>query len=207
MSNKPNKFENFEQLDSFIAEASASELHEVAIEHASCWETQEFCEADTFFYDETSELGELIFTRVIGAPKVSTETLIFALGCASQSTWHRAYLSSVVMNSPAITVDILLQIPVDDLIDDAPVADELIFHPISNAAVVLRAIDQFPNNLINTLVYKRFRDEQVTDEQKMDFKNQKIEQFNELWKRFETTAQAPTEEETARFIEFIEIAK
>ena len=211
MSVEVPEFESWDEFNDFLESASPEELHALAVKHAECWATLSFCDEDQMLWDEAEQWDELIFTRVLVAPNVSGETLQLALETGSESTSSRAFLSSTIMSSPAVTTEILLQIPADDMIDDVDVARELFFHSVASIDVLLYALNQYPNNLIEALIYETERDmthdERDSNRAKRDeLRKQHLRNFEAKWEDVSKSDRKPTQEEQEEFDEFLEIA-
>jgi hypothetical protein len=144
MSEETTEFESWDEFNEFLKSASSSQLHELADKHNDCWVNLNFCREDQMLWDEGGDLGGLIYIRILGAPNISSQTLEFAIDMGSQSTWHRAYLNSTIMESPAITTELLLKIPVDDYLDDRDSARQMFFHPLASIDVIKHVIDDYP---------------------------------------------------------------
>jgi len=144
MSEVSTEFESWDEFNEFLKSASSSQLHELANKHIDCWVDLDFCKEDQMLMDEGGNLGDLIYIRVMGAPNTSSKTLEFGIDMGSQSTWHRAYLNSTIMESPAITTELLLKIPVDDYLDDCDTARQMFFHPLASIDVIKHVIDDYP---------------------------------------------------------------
>ena len=211
MSVEVPEFESWDEFNDFLESASPEELHALAVKHAECWATLSFCDEDQMLWDEAEQWEELIFTRVLVAPNVDSKTLQLALETGSENSWHRAFLSSRIMSSPAVTTEILLQIPTDDMIDDVDVARELFFHSVASIDVLLYAINQYPNNLIEALVYESERDmthdERESNRAKRnELRKQHLHNFKAKWEDAAISDRKPTQEEQEEFDEFLEIA-
>jgi len=144
MTEVTTEFESWDEFNEFLKSASSSQLHELANKHIDCWVDLDFCKEDQMLMDEGGNLGDLIYIRVMGAPNTSSKTLEFGIDMGSQSTWHRAYLNSTIMESPAITTELLLKIPVDDYLDDCDTARQMFFHPLASIDVIKHVIDDYP---------------------------------------------------------------
>jgi len=197
MSDHINEFETWEEFNEFMMSATASQLHSLAVKHADCWATLEFCAEDQMLWDEAEDWGELIYTRVMSAPNVTSETLEFAAGGGSENTWHRAYLSSTIMDSPAITAEILLKISVDDYIDDVETARQMFFHPLATIEVIKHVIDDYPE-MINRLTSG---DESRSAENGEEL----VKKAQTKWLEISETDRKPTKEEQVQFEEFLGI--
>ena len=211
MSVEVPEFESWDEFNEFLESASLEELHALAVKHAECWASLSFCDEDQMLWDEAEQWDELIFTRVLVAPNVSGETLQLALETGSESTSSRAFLSSTIMSSPAVTTEILLQIPADDMIDDVDVARELFFHSVASIDVLLYALNQYPNNLIEALIYETERDmthdERDSNRAKRDeLRKQHLRNFEAKWEDVSKSDRKPTQEEQEEFDEFLELA-
>ena len=205
------EFESWDEFNDFLELASSEELHSLAVKHAECWASLNFCDEDQMLWDEAEQWNELIFTRVLVAPNVDSKTLQLALETGSENSWHRAFLSSTIMSSPAITTEILLQIPADDMIDDAEVAEELFFHSAASIDVLLYALNQYPTNLIDALIYETERDmthdERDRNRAKRDeLRKQHLRNFKAKWEDVSISDRKPTQEEQEEFDEFLELA-
>lgn len=185
MSAEVPELESWDEFNEFLESASSEELHALAVKHAECWASLSYCDEDQMLWDETEQWDELIFTRVLVAPNVDSKTLQLALETGSENTWHRAILSSTIMRSSAVTTEILLQIPADDMICDEDVARALFFHSVANIDVLLYALNQYPNNLIDT---------------------QNLRNFKAKWEDVSISDRKPTQEEQEEFDEFLELA-
>jgi hypothetical protein len=162
-------------------------------------------------WDESEDWDELIFTRVLVAPNVDSKTLQLALETGSENTRHRAILSSRIMSSSAVTTEILLQIPADDMIDDVYVAEALFFHSVANMDVLLYALNQYPNNLIDALISEpeldMSDDERDRNRAKRDeLQKQHLRNFKAKWEEVSISDRKPTQEEQDAFDEFLALA-
>jgi hypothetical protein len=196
MAEQINKFESWEEFNEFMLSATSYQLHELVLKHADCWVTFEWCEEDQMLMDETEDIGEIIYTRALSAPQVSSETLEYAAEEGSQSTWHRAYLSSILMESPAITTEILLKIPVDDYIDDVDTARQMFFHPLATIDVIKHVIEDYPE-MINRLTSASSR----ATENEEEF----VKKAQARWLEISETDRVPTKEEQVLLNEFLGI--
>lgn len=211
MSVEIPEFESWDELNEYVESASSAELHALAVKHAQCWASLSFCDEDQMLWDEAEDWGELVFTRVLEAPHVSSETLQLALETGSENSWHRAFLSSTIMSSPAVTEEILLQIPVDDMIDDVDVAREVFLHPVASIDVLLYVLDQYPNNLIEALIFETERDmthdERDGNRAKRDeLRENLLQKFKVKWEEVSLAGRKPNQEEQEEFDEFLELA-
>ena len=211
MSIEVPEFESWDEFNDFLASASPEELHALAVKHAECWTSLSFCDEDQMLWDEAEQWDELIFTRVLVAPNVDSKTLQLALETGSESTSSRAFLSSTIMSSPAVTEEILLQIPADDMIDDVDVARELFFHSVATIDVLLYALNQYPNNLIEALIYETERDmthdERESNRAKRnELRKQHLHNFKAKWEDAAKSGRKPTHQEQEEFDEFLELA-
>lgn len=211
MSLEVPEFESWDAFNEFLESASSAELHALAIKHAECWATLSFCDVDQMLWDEAEDWGELVFTRVLVAPNVDSKTLQLAVETGSGDTWHRAFLSSTIMDSSAVTKEILLQIPADDMIDDVEVAEQLFFHSAASIDVLLYALDQYPNNLIDALIYETERemsiDERNKNQAKRDvLRNDLLLKFKTKWEEVLKSDRKSTKEEQEVFDEFLEFS-
>lgn len=211
MSVEVPKFESWDEFNDFLESASSEELHALAVKHAECWASLSFCDEDQMLWDEAEQWEELIFTRVLVSPNVDSKTLQLALETGSESTSSRAFLSSTIMSSPAVTEEILLQIPADDMIDDVDVAREMFFHSVASIDVLLYALNQYPNNLIEALIYETERDmtqdERDSNRAKRDeLRKQHLRNFKAKWEDVSISDRIPTQEEQEEFDEFLELA-
>ena len=212
MSAEVPVFESWDELNDFLESASSEELYALAMKHAECWATLSFCDEDQMLWDEAEEWDELIFTKVLTAPNVGTKTLRLALETGSGSSWHRAFLSSTIMSSTAVTDEILLQIPVDDMIDDVDVARQMFFHPLATVDVLLNAINEYPNNLVESLIFETVRD-MTQDERKSnrakrdELRSDYLQKFKEKWEEVIKSDRKPTQDEQEIFDEFLELGK
>ena len=208
MSVEVPEFESWDEMNEFLESASSEELHALAVKHAECWASLSFCDEDQILWDEAEDWDELIFTRVLVAPNVDSKTLQLALETGSENTRHRAILSSRIMSSSAVTTEILLQIPADDMIDDVYVAEALFFHSEANMDVLLYALNQYPNNLIEALIYETERDmshdERDGNRAKRDeLRKQHLRNFKAKWEDVSISDRKPTQEEQEEFDEFL----
>lgn len=197
-SNMVVKFETWEEFNDYVLTATSAQLHELAVKHADCWLDFDSCDEDTMLWEETEDWGELIPTRVLGAPNASTETLIFSLECGAE-TWMRARRSGFVMDSPAITTEILLMIPVDDLIDDAWSSKQLFLHPKSTLEVLLHVIQSCP---ADSLIAWYVRDAELDggDLAALNkFRVETIQKMESKWQEVSLSGRTPTEEEQSLF--------
>jgi hypothetical protein len=211
MSIKVPEFKSWDELNDFLESASSEELHALAVKHAECWASLSYCDEDQMLWDETAQHDELIFTRVLVAPNIDSKTLQLALETGSENTWHRALLSSTIMRSPAVTEEILLQIPADDMIDDLDVATALFFHTLASIDVLLYVLNQYPNNLIDALIYEEERDitheERERDGSKRDeLRKQHLRNFKAKWENVSISDRKPTQVEQEEFDEFLALA-
>ena len=211
MSVEVPDFESWDEFNDFLESASSEELHALAVKHAECWTSLSFCDEDQMLWDEAEQWDEMIFTRVLVAPSLDSKTLQLALETGSENTRHRAILSSRIMSSSAVTTEILLQIPADDMIDDVDVARKLFFHSAASIDVLLYALNQYPNNLIDALIYETERDmthdERESNRAKRDeLRKQHLHNFKVKWEDVSKSDRKPTQEEQEEFDEFLEIA-
>jgi hypothetical protein len=212
MSVEVPEFESWDEMNEFIESASSEELHALAIKHAECWASLSYCDEDQMLWDEAEDWDELIFTRVLVAPNVDSKTLQLAVETGSENTRHRAILSSRIMSSSAVTTEILLQIPADDMIDDVYVAEALFFHSVANMDVLLYALNQYPNNLINALIAEpeldMSDDEIARHRAKRDeLQKQHLRNFKVKWEDVSISDRKPTQEEQEKFDEFLALAE
>jgi hypothetical protein len=203
-------FESWDELNEFVESASSEELHALAMKHASCWATLSFCDEDQMLWEEAEDWGELVFTRALVAPNVSVETLQLALETGSESTSSRAFLSSMIMSSPAVTNEILLQIPVDDMIDDVDTARQMFFHPSATVDVLLYAINEYPNNLVESLIFETVPDVSADERdsnraQRDELRGSYLQKFKAKWEAVSKSDRKPTQEEQEEFDEFLEL--
>jgi len=210
MSVEVPEFESWDAFNEFLDSASSEELHALAVKHAECWATLSFCDVDQMLWDEAEDWGELVFTRVLVAPNVDSKTLQLAVETGSGDTWHRAFLSSTIMDSSAVTKEILLQIPADDMIDDVEVAEQLFFHSVASIDVLLYALNQYPTNLIDALIYETVRD-MTEDERKSnrakrdELRSEYLQKFKTKWEEVLKSDRKSTQEEQEEFDEFLEL--
>jgi hypothetical protein len=205
------EFETWDEFNDFIESASSEELHAVAVQHAPCWESLSFCDQDQMLWDEAEDWGELVLTKVLAAPNVSLRTLQLALETGSENSWHRAFLSSTIMDSPTVTEEILLQIPVDDMIDDVETARQMFFHPVASIDVLLYVLNQYPNNLIGALIFETERDMSIDERsgnraKRDELTNQYLQEFKAKWEEVTLKDRKPTQAEREIFDEFLELA-
>lgn len=204
------EFESWDEFNEFLESASSEELHALAVKHSECWASLSYCDEDQMLWDETEQWDELIFTRVLVAPNLDSKTLQLALETGSENTWHRAFLSSTIMSSSAITEEILMQIPVDDMIDDVEVAGQMFFHPLATVDVLLNAINGYPNNLVESLIFETVRD-MTQDERKSnrakrdELRRDYLQKFKAKWEEVAKSDRKPTQEEQEIFDEFLEL--
>lgn len=211
MSIKVPEFKSWDELNDFLESASSEELHALALKHAECWASLSYCDEDQMLWDEAAQYDELIFTRVLVAPNVDTKTLQLALETGSENTWHRAFLSSTIMSSPAVTEEILLQIPADDMICDVDVATALFFHALASIDVLLYALKNYPNNLIDALIFEEERDmtheERERNGSKRDeLRKQHLRNFKAKWENVSISDRKPTQVEQEEFDKFLALA-
>ena len=211
MSVEIPEFESWDEFNEYVESASSEELHALAIKHAQCWATLSFCDEDQMLWDEAEDWGELVFTRVLEAPHVSLETLQLALETGSENSWHRAFLSSTIMSSPAVTEKILLQIPVDDMIDDVDTAEQMYFHPKASIEVLLYALNEYPNNVIEALIFETERDMSIDERnnnraKRDELRKNLLQKFKAKWEEVSLNGRKPTQEEQEEFDEFLELA-
>jgi hypothetical protein len=204
-------FESWDEFNEYVESASSEELHALAIKHAQCWATLSFCDEDQMLWDESEDWGELVFTRVLEAPHVSLETLQLALETGSENSWHRAFLSSSIMSSPAVTEEILLQIPVDDMIDDVDTAEQMYFHPKASMDVLLYALNEYPNNVIEALIFETERDMSIDERnnnraKRDELRKNLLQKFKAKWEEVSLNGRKPTQEEQEEFDEFLELS-
>ena len=204
-------FESWDEFNEYVESASSEELHALAIKHAQCWATLSFCDEDQMLWDESEDWGELVFTRVLEAPHVSLETLQLALETGSADSWSRAFLSSTIMSSPAVTEKILLQIPVDDMIDDVDTAEQMYFHPKASIEVLLYALNEYPNNVIEALIFETERDMSIDERnnnraKRDDLRKNLLQKFKAKWEEVSLNDRKPTQEEQEEFDEFLELS-
>ena len=211
MSVETPEFESWDEFNEYVESASSEELHALAIKHAQCWATLSFCDEDQMLWDEAEDWGELVFTRVLEAPHVSLETLQLALETGSENSWHRAFLSSTIMSSPAVTEKILLQIPVDDMIDDVDTAEQMYFHPKASIEVLLYALNEYPNNVIEALIFETERDMSIDERnnnraKRDELRKSLLQKFKAKWEEVSMGGRKPTQEEQEEFDEFLELS-
>jgi hypothetical protein len=211
MSVEVPEFESWDEMNEYLESATSEELHALAVKHAACWASLSFCDEDQMLWDEGEDWDELIFTRVLVAPNVDSKTLQLALETGSENTRHRAILSSRIMSSSAVTTEILLQIPADDMIDDVYVAEALFFHSVANIDVLLYALNQYPNNLIDALISEpeldMSDDERDRNRAKRDeLQKQHLRNFKAKWEEVSISDRKPTQEEQEEFDEFLALA-
>ena len=205
------EFESWDEFNEYVESASSEELHALAIKHAQCWATLSFCDEDQMLWDEAEDWGELVFTRVLEAPHVSLETLQLALETGSENSWHRAFLSSTIMSSPAVNEKILLQIPVDDMIDDVNTAEQMYFHPKASIEVLLYALNEYPNNVIEALIFETERDMSIDERndnraKRDELRKSLLQKFKAKWEEVSMGGRKPTQEEQEEFDEFLELS-
>jgi hypothetical protein len=205
------EFESWDELNAYVESASSAELHALAVKHAQCWASLSFCDEDQMLWDEAEDWGELVFTRVLEAPHVSLETLQLALETGSENSWHRAFLSSTIMSSPAVTEKILLQIPVDDMIDDVDTAEQMYFHPKASIEVLLYALNEYPNNVIEALIFETERDMSIDERnnnraKRDELRKSLLQKFKAKWEEVSMGGRKPTQEEQEEFDEFLELS-
>jgi hypothetical protein len=211
MSVETPEFESWDEFNEYVESASSEELHALAIKHAQCWATLSFCDEDQMLWDEAEDWGELVFTRVLEAPHVSLETLQLALETGSENSWHRAFLSSTIMSSPAVNEKILLQIPVDDMIDDVNTAEQMYFHPKASIEVLLYALNEYPNNVIEALIFETERDMSIDERnnnraKRDELRKSLLQKFKAKWEEVSMGGRKPTQEEQEEFDEFLELS-
>jgi hypothetical protein len=197
MTEVTTEFESWDEFNEFLESASSSQLYELAVKHVDCWVDLNFCSEDQMLWDEGDDLGDLIYIRVMGAPNTSSKTLEFGIDMGSQSTWHRAYLNSTIMVSPAITTELLLKIPVDDYLDDCDTARQMFFHPLASIDVIKHVIDDYPE-LIDRLDYS---------ESPSGAKNKEefVQKAQARWLEISETDRNPTSEEQEMLEVFLRI--
>ena len=205
------EFESWDEFNEYVESASSAELHALAVKHAQCWASLSFCDEDQMLWDEAEDWGELVFTRVLEAPHVSLETLQLALETGSENSWHRAFLSSTIMSSPAVTEKILLQIPVDDMIDDVDTAEQMYFHPKASIEVLLYALNEYPNNVIEALIFETERDMSIDERndnraKRDELRKSLLQKFKAKWEEVSMGGRKPTQEEQEEFDEFLELS-
>ncbi len=209
------KFESWDDLNEFLSEASASQLHDLAVKHADCWSKSDFCEEDEMLWEDTEDLREIILPKIVGMPNVGLETIELALNCGWADTWHRAFMSSCVMGSPAVTTEILKEIPIDDLVDDGDVARDLYFHRLADLDVLLYVINGFPLNLIDNLVAEEFRElgaivesySKEDQKKRVAFRQELLGKFEVKWNQVNQEGRKATLEEQSQFDAFLDLAK
>lgn len=91
-----------------LSNSSAKQLQSLVIEHSDCWNSGDLCELDKQLFEELG-IRECVVPSVMGAPNVSEETLIFASQLGSADGDWASLLSDAIMDSPAITSEILKQ--------------------------------------------------------------------------------------------------
>jgi hypothetical protein len=105
------EFESWDESEDYIKVASSDQLHELALEHLDCWgHYEERCDLENEIIEDFGS-DEMIILRVIAAKNVTTKTLIAALDNGSPDGDWASNMSYAVMNSPAITKEVLLKIP------------------------------------------------------------------------------------------------
>jgi len=204
-------FESWDEFNDYVESASSEELHAMAIKHAQCWATLNYCDEDQMLWDESEDWGELVFTKVLEAPHVGLETLQLALETGSADSWSRAFLSSTIMSSPAVNEEILLQIPVDDMIDDVDTAMQMYFHPEASIEVLLHALNEYPNNLIDAVIFETERDMSIDERKNNQAKRDELrenllQKFKAKWEEVSLDGRKPTQEEQEEFDEFLELS-
>lgn len=206
MSAEVPEFESWNEFNEFLESASSEELHALALKHAKCWASLSYCDEDQMLWDEAAQYDELIFTRVLLAPNVDSKTIQLALESGSESTWHRAFLSSTIMRSPAVTEETLLKIPADDMIDDVAVATTLFFHALASIDVLLYALREYPENLINHLIFEAHKDGLTSKAEEDQLREDYLQKFKAKWEEVSKSDRKPTREEQEIFDEFLEFA-
>ena len=198
------EFETWEEFNEYINSASSSQLHSLAVKHADCWATLSFCKEDQMLWEESGDWGELIFIRVLLAKNVNIQTLKFALQVGSESTQSRAFLSLTLMDSPAITAELLLEIPVDDAIDDKDTARQMFFHPLASIDVLKHVIGSFPE-MIDLLVYQEFQDNSsvVDPDLRKEFRESLIIKVKSKWQEVSSNDRPPNSAEQESFDLFV----
>lgn len=206
MSAEVPEFESWNEFNEFLESASSEELHALALKHAECWASLSYCDEDQILWDEAAQYDELIFTKVLVAPNVDSKTLQLALETSSENTWHRAFLSSTIMRSPAVTKEILLQIPADDMIDDVDVAMALFFHALASIDVLIYALREYPENLIDHLIFDAHKDGLTVKAEIDQLREDYLQKFKAKWEEVSKSDRKPTREEQETFDEFLEFA-
>jgi hypothetical protein len=166
--------------------------------------TLSFCKEDQMLWEESGDWGELIFIRVLLAKNMNIQTLKFALQVGSESTQSRAFLSLTLMDSPAITSELLLEIPVDDAIDDKDTARQMFFHPLASIDVLKHVIDSFPE-MIDLLVYQEFQDDSsvVDPDLRKEFRESLIIKVKSKWQEVSSNDRPPNSAEQESFDLFV----
>jgi hypothetical protein len=130
--------DDVEDFLTLLSHSSAKELHSLVIEHSDCWNSGDLCKLDKQLVEELG-IRECVVPSVMGAPNVSEETLIFATQLGSADGDWAAFLSVAIMNSPAITSEILKQTRVWNFDQ----AWELFLHPLASTELAQTLKDEY----------------------------------------------------------------
>jgi hypothetical protein len=97
------------------------------------------------------------------------------------------------------------------MIDDVYVAEALFFHSVANMDVLLYALNQYPNNLIDALIAEPELD--MSDDQRVgnrakwgELLAQHLRNFKAKWEDVSISDRKPTQEEQEEFDEFLALA-
>ena len=143
-----------EKFLALLLESSPEELQLLVVEHTDCWLTGDLCELDALLFEELG-LRHCVVPSVMGAPNVSVETLIFATQLGSADADWASILAYAIMDSPAITSDVLQQTQVWN----SDQAWELFLHPLVSVELAQSLENEYsfldrsePQDLISTII-------------------------------------------------------
>jgi len=134
----PDCGDDVENFLTLLSNSSAKQLQSLVIEHSDCWNSGDLCTLDKKLVEELG-IRECVVPSVMGAPNVSAKTLIFATQLGSADGDWAAYLTGAIMNSPAITSEILEQIQVWNFDQ----AWELFLHPLASTELAQKLKDEY----------------------------------------------------------------
>ena len=97
--------ENFLAL---LSKSSTKQLQSLLVEHSGCWDSGDLCTLDKQLFEDLG-IRQCVVPSVLGAPNVSVETLVFATQMGSADGDWASFLSDAIMDSPAITAEVLQQ--------------------------------------------------------------------------------------------------
>jgi len=134
----PDCADDVENFLTLLSNSSAKQLQSLVIEHSDCWNSGDLCKLDKQLFEELG-IRECVLPSVMGAPNVNAETLIFATQLGSADGDWAAYLTDSIMDSPAVTSEILEQIQVWNFDQ----AWELFLHPLASTELAQKLTDEY----------------------------------------------------------------